>query len=64
MDDILLKGKEQYYLSSNRIIGKMADEKILKFHENILYPEFNFKVEGDIDPLPSLIQLLNQNSWK
>ena len=61
-EDMLLNGKEQYYLSSNRIIGKMDDAKILHFDDNILYPEFNFKVEGDLDPLPTLIQLLNEQS--
>ena len=58
--DMLINEEEQYYLASNRIIGKMNDEKILNFEENILYPEFNFKVEGDLDPLPSLIKLLNE----
>ena len=58
--DMLINKEEQYYLASNRIIGKMNDEKILNFEENILYPEFNFKVEGDLDPLPSLIKLLNE----
>ena len=61
-EDMLLNGKEQYYLSANRIIGKMDDANILHFDDNILYPEFNFKVEGDIDPLPTLLQLLNENS--
>ena len=67
VEDMLLNGDEQYYLSTNRIIGKMSDDKILKFDENILYPEFNFQVEGDLDPLPSLINLLNkspENSYK
>ena len=59
--DMLLNGDEQYYLSANRIIGKMSDDKVLYFDDNILYPEFNFRVEGDLDPLPSLLGLLNAN---
>lgn len=59
---MLLNEKEQYYLSTNRIIGKMDDSNILNFDENILYPEFNFKVEGDLDPLPTLLQLFNEQS--
>ena len=57
---MVFNGSKQYYLSSNRIIGDMSDDKKLYFDENILYPEFNFKVEGDLDPLPTLIDLLNQ----
>ena len=59
-EDMVFNGSKQYYLSSNRIIGDMSDDKKLYFDENILYPEFNFKVEGDLDPLPTLIDLLNQ----
>ena len=61
-EDMLFNEQKQYYLSANRIIGKMSDDKILNFDENILYPEFNFKVEGDLDPLPTLLELLNNNS--
>ena len=62
-EDMLLneKEKEQYYISTYRIIGNMSEDKILKFDENILYPEFNFKVDGDLDPLPSLTSMLNKN---
>ena len=59
---MLLNGDEQYYLSTNRIIGKMSNDKDLYFYDNILYPEFNFKVEGDLDPLPPLLSLLNKNT--
>ena len=58
--DMLKNTDEQLYLAANRIIGKMNDEDILNYDENILYPEFNFKVEGDLDPLPSLIKCLNE----
>ena len=58
--DMLKNSDEQLYLAANRIIGKMNDEDILNYDENILYPEFNFKVEGDLDPLPPLIKCLNE----
>ena len=34
-EDMLLNGKEQYYLFSNRIIGKMDDTKGLHFDDYI-----------------------------
>ena len=55
--DMLGIGKQQYYIATNRIIGKMSD---LYFYDNVLFPEFNFKVEGDLDPLPFLIEELNK----
>jgi len=58
-DDMLINGDEQYYLSTNRIIGQMCD---LFFDENILYPKCNFTVEGDLDPLPSLLRVLKEKS--
>lgn len=58
---MLFNERQQYYLSSNRIIGSISDDNILNFDENILYSEFIFKVEGKIDPLPTLINLLNEN---
>ena len=58
-DDMLFNEEEQYYQSTNRIIGQMCD---LSFDENILYPKCNFRVEGDLDPLPSLLKVLKEKS--
>ena len=55
-DDILFK--KQAFMSSSRIIGNMED--VLKVCENIIFPDCNYKVEGDFGIFPEYLTELRQ----
>ena len=55
-DDILFK--KQAFMSSSRIIGNMED--VLKVCDNIIFPDCNYKVEGDFDIFPEYLAELKQ----